>query len=48
MGDKPVDVDAVTLPPQKLLQVEVDLRLEDSDQDRTVLDPAADIGQEIV
>ena len=39
---------SIPLPSQKLLQVEVDLRLKDSDCRRAGLDPAAHIGQEIV
>ena len=40
-------MDVSTLPPCKLLQVEVDLRLEGPEPDRAGLDPAADIGQEV-
>jgi len=42
-----VDVDQPTLPSRKLLQVEVELRLDSPEPDRAGLDPAADISQEI-
>jgi hypothetical protein len=48
IGDQAVDMDSIPLPAQKLLQVEVDLRLEDTDHRSAGLDPAAHIGQEIV
>ncbi len=42
-----MDVDAVTVPAGKLLQVEIDLGLEGAEPGRAGLDPAGDIGEEI-
>jgi hypothetical protein len=35
------------LPPSKLLQIEIELRLEGAEADRAGLDPAADVGEDI-
>jgi hypothetical protein len=43
-----VGVKFASLPSHELLQIEVELRLKDSDRDRTGSDPAADVGQKIV
>jgi hypothetical protein len=42
-----VDVNESALPSRKLLQVEIELRLNGAEPDRAGLDPTADIGQEI-
>ena len=47
VGDESVDVHEPALPSRKLLQVEIELRLDGAEPDRAGLDPAADIGQEI-
>src|SRR5258708_15741576 len=48
VGDEAVSVKFAALPSQELLQIEIELRLKDSDRDRAGSDPAADVGQKIV
>ena len=47
VGDEPMDVEEPALPPRKLLQIEVELRLDGAEPYRTGLDPAADVRQQI-
>ena len=42
-----MDVEEPALPPRKLLQIEVELRLDGAEPYRTGLDPAADVRQQI-
>ena len=47
VGDESVDVDQPALPSCKLLQVEIELRLDGAERDRAGLDPTADVSKEI-
>src|SRR6516225_534516 len=48
MGDEAVSVELATLPAEELLQIEIDLRLKNSDPDGARANSAADIGEKVV
>jgi len=48
MGDEAVSVELATLPAEELLQIEIELRLKNSDPDGARTNSAADIGEKVV